>query len=553
MQKRTLRYSMLMMLVIILTLSMVAPAAAKVGRTIDVQILAINDFHGALEENKVDFDNSTTPPTPIRAYGGAAYLATYIKQAAAKNPNTIFVGDGDLIGASPLLSSLFHDEPTVLALSQMGMQLSSVGNHEFDEGVQELLRIQYGGCNPIDGCLAGPYPGAGYEYLAANVIVDKTGKTLFPPYAIKNYNGARVGFIGVDYQDTPSIVTAAGTEGVTFKPELDTINKYAKQLKQMRVKTIVVLLHDGFNGQSDCENTASPLNQMIQNVDPAVDVVITGHSHQYYICTIGDKLVTSAWYNGRMFTDINLTIDKATGDVTQKSAVNVLTTHDVTPDQGIVDLLAKYKAIADPIANAPVGYISADITRAANISNGESALGDVIADGQLLNTAPEGAVIAMTNPGGIRADLTYASSLVGEGDGVVTYGEAFSVQPFSNYMVIMDLTGAQLKDVLEQQQFTSRMLQISNGFTFSFSQSAPTGSKISDMALNGVPIDMNATYRVAVNNFLAGGGDGFTGFTVGTNQVIGAFDIDAFVAYLKTSTQSSPIQPGPQNRITALP
>ncbi len=563
MQKKTLRYSLMLMLVLVLTLSLAGPASAKVGRNIDVQILAINDFHGALEETRVDKDAAGNV---IRTYGGAAYLATHVKEATAAQPNTIFVGDGDLIGASPLLSALFHDEPTILALNMMGMQYSTVGNHEFDEGWQELLRIQNGGCNVIDGCPEGlpPFTGASFQYLAANVLVDGTGKKnkpdqpLLPPYEIKNINGARIGFIGVDYQGTPGIVVPTSVEGLTFKNELDTINKYAKELKQMHVKTIVVLLHDGFESAAACNNTDGAFYQMLQQVDPEVDVVITGHTHQYYVCNVGSKLVTSAWYNGRMYTDINLSIDKATGNVTQKNAVNLYNLRDNTvPDQGVLDLIAEYNAVSAPIANREVGLITADITRASTPA-GESALGDVITDGQLLATSDPaygGAVIAITNPGGIRTDLTYAP------DGVVTYGEAFAVQPFSNNLVTITLTGAQLKAVLEQQIFfsdpvnniTQRILQVSNGFTYTWDGStAAAGNRISNMALNGEPMDMAASYRVTVNNFLAAGGDGFTAFTAGTDALTGQIDLDAFVDYLLTSLTTAPIQPGPQDRITRI-
>ncbi len=557
MQKKTLRYSMMLVLVLVLTLSMVAPAAAKVGRYIDVQILAINDFHGAIDTYSTSKD-AAGKYTDIPV-GGAAYLAAHVKNATAVNPNTIFVGDGDLIGASPLISALFHDEPTILALSMAGMQYSSVGNHEFDEGWQELLRIQNGGCNPIDGCLVGDtYPGASFQYLAANVLVDATAKknkpaqTLLPPYEIKNINGARIGFIGVDYENTPSIVVPSGVAGLTFKGELETINKYAKELKQKRVKSIVVLLHDGFNSAGECNNPDSSFYQLVQAVDPAVDVIITGHTHQYYVCNVGEKLVTSAYYNGRMYTDIDLTIDKSTGDVSQKSATNLWNFHDVEPDPAVANLIAEYNAVAGPIQNEPVGEITADITRDQNAA-GESALGDVIADGQWLATndpAYGGAVVAMTNPGGIRTDLTYASSPSGEGDGIVTYGEAFAVQPFSNDMVTLTLTGAQLKAVLEQQFEVNRMLQISHTLHYTWSQSAPIGSKIVSMEIDGVAVDPGASYRVTINNFLAGGGDGFTGFLAGTDLLTGFTDLSAFVDYLQANI---PLAPPPLDRITVVP
>ncbi len=281
-------------------------------------------------------------------------------------------------------------------------------------------------------------------------------------------------------------------------------------------------------------------------MDDEVDVVITGHTHKYYTCTVGDKLVTSAYYNGRMYTDIDLSIDKSTGDVVQKSAENKWNTHDVEPVQAIVDLLAQYKAVSGPIENAPVGTITADITRKQNAA-GESALGDVIADGQLYATqdpAYGGAVVAITNPGGIRTDLTYAP------DGIVTYAEAFEVQPFSNDMVTMTLTGQQIKDLLEQQWVANRMLQISNTLHYTWSEGAAVGSKVSDITIEGTPIDLSADYRVTVNNFLAGGGDGFTVLLGGTNLLTGFTDLSAFVNYLSAF---SPVAPPELNRITVVP
>ncbi len=555
MYKKT-RYAVMLMLVLVLTLSMVTPTAAKnkPGRYVDVQILAINDFHGAVQSySSATIDGVSVP------VGGVAYLATHVMEAKAENPNTIFVGDGDLIGASPLISALFHDEPTIMALSMAGMEYSSVGNHEFDEGWQELLRIQNGGCNPLDGCVDGiypnnVYPGAGFQYLAANVVVDQNGNkkkaksetTLLPPYEIKSITGAKIGFIGVDYEKTPTIVVPTGVEGLTFEPEVATVNKYAKELSHRSVDTIVALVHDGFESADECGNPDNSFYQKVMAMDPSVDVVITGHTHKYYTCMVGDKLVTSAYYNGRMYTDIDLKIDKATGDVVKKSAENMWNTHDVEPDQAIVDLLAKYEELSGPIEAQPVGTITADLTRTQSAAS-ESTLGDVIADGQLYATedpAYGGAVIAVTNPGGIRADLTYAP------DGVVTFGEAFTVQPFSNDMVTMTLTGQQIKDLLEQQFDVNRMLQISHTLHYTWSQSAPAGSKIVSIEIDGAPVDLAAEYRVTVNNFLAAGGDGFTVLLGGTDLLTGFTDLTAFVNYLGAF---SPVAPPPLDRITVVP
>jgi 5'-nucleotidase len=524
------------------------PAPAAPSQPVSVKILAVNDFHGALD--------------PSKGIGGAEYLATYLKNEAAQNPNTVKVSDGDMVGATPLLSALFHDEPTVMAFNLMGFDLSATGNHEYDEGWQELLRLQNGGCHPTDGCYKGvpQFTGATFKDLAANVARTDNGQNLFPPYMVREFGGIKVAFIGAALDSTPTIVVPSGVAGLKFTPEVDAINATVKTLKDTQgIQAFVVLLHDGAGAPKD-PNGCNPADPWFKNVamklDPAVDVLITGHSHSAYNCEITLKdgqpplLVTSAGNNGKYYTAIDLTLDPAKGDVAARKANNV-TVDDtkVAPDAAVKALLDQYRAVSAPIANKPAGAITADITKAKNAA-GESRLGDVIADAQLAVTAPAvagGAVIGMTNPGGIRTDLTYASSPAGEGAGTVTYGEAFAVQPFSNNLVTLSLTGKQLKAVLEQQFTTKKMLEVSDGLTYTWSQSAPSGNQITDLKVKGVPVDPAATYRVTVNNFLADGGDGFTAFTEGTDRLTGMIDLDALVSYLGSH---APVAPGPMNRIT---
>jgi 5'-nucleotidase len=551
MRNKSLFYSFSLVLALTLLLALPFPVIAGKPPTVDVQILAINDFHGALN--------------PSSGIGGAAYLATYIKNLSAQNPNTVRVSAGDNIGASPIQSALFHDEPTIQAFNLMGFDFSATGNHEFDEGWQELLRMQNGGCHPTDGCYTGvpPFTGATFKYLAANVIRLDNGQTLFPALMVKQYGNVKVAFIGISLESTPTIVVPSGVAGLEFQPEVATINHYVKYLKDTQgIKAIVVLLHDGAGPAANPNtcNLADPFfANVVMKVDPEVDALITGHSHNAYNCQItvkknyGPMLVTSAANNGKYLTDIDLTINGTNGQVAASTATNVhIVDAGVTPDPAVQTLLSQYAIISAPIANRVIGSITADITRAANAA-GEEALGDVIADAQLEATAPAvygGAVVAITNPGGIRTDLIYAQS-VGEGDGNVTYGEAFAVQPFSNSLVTLSLTGAQLKAVLEQQAApNNKVLQISASLTYSWSTSAAAGSKVSNMKINGVAVDPAATYRVTVNNFLAAGGDGFTAFTAGTNQLTGEIDLDAFVAYLGAH---KPVAPGPQTRITLVP
>jgi 5'-nucleotidase len=521
---------------------MTAVAAPKT--TASVQILALNDFHGAL-------DGGNTR-------GGVEYMTTIVAQKRAENPSTVFISAGDLIGASPLLSALFHDEPTILAFNLMGLDYNVTGNHEFDEGVAELQRMQEGGCHPVDGCLAGEFPGASFKFLAANVIRLQNGKTLFSEYKVKSFADAKIGFIGIAYQDTPTIVSAAGTEGVEFLNEVDVINAMAAQLKDQGIKTIVVIIHDGGSVSTGtttpntCTNISGSIVDVVNNSDPEIDLFITGHTHGVYNCVINDRMVTSAYTGGEYLTDIDLVLERKTGNILSKTVTNIPVSHDVAKDPAMTSLLSTYRTLAAPLANQVIGSITSDIVR-LNDRSLESALGDVIADAQLAETAPAekgGAVIAFINPGGIRNNLLYSQISGSELPGEVTYGEAFAVQPFGNDLVTMTMTGAQIKAVLEQQATTNLKLQISNGLTYTFTKSAPADNHVTNLLLNGSPIDPLASYRVTLNSFLSTGGDGFTIFNQGTDRLVGTVDINALVDYLSAN---SPVSPGPMNRITIIP
>jgi 5'-nucleotidase len=547
----------LILAAVLLTLAWPVAAAPR-GDSVTVQILALNDFHGNLEPPA----GSSGRIGAINA-GGVEYLATHIANLRAQNPNTVVVSAGDLIGASPLISALFHDEPTIEAFNLIGLDYNAVGNHEFDEGAAELLRMQQGGCHPTDGCLDGDgFAGADFQFLAANVVYSDSGKTIFPPYAVENFRGTKVAFIGMTLEGTPTIVTPSGVEGLTFLDEADAANALVKELTRRQVETIVVLLHEGgvqtgIGDHNSCAGIAGPIVDIVNRLDDAVDVVISGHTHQAYNCVIDGKLVTSAASFGRLVTKVDLTIDRKSGDVVEMQADNRIVTRDVPKAALLTALVERYGTLAAPLANRIIGTISADITRTNNPA-GESALGDVIADSQLDATDDPGfgdAVVAFMNPGGIRADLIFANSSAGEAPGEITYNEIFTVQPFGNSLVTMSLTGAQIDTLLEQQFDNpavgqNRILQVSNGFTYTWSQSAPTGSKVSNIMLNGVPIDPAATYRVTVNSFLAEGGDNFFVLREGTNRLGGALDLDALEAYFAAN---SPVVPGPQNRITVVP
>jgi 5'-nucleotidase len=495
--------------------------------------------------------------------GRADTLAAYVRQAEAGVGNSVMVSAGDLIGASPLISALFHDEPTIEAMNLIGLDYAGVGNHEFDEGSAELLRMQNGGSHPVDGDLDGDgFEGADFKYLSANVVVDATRKTLFPAYSIKNYNGVRVAFIGMTLEGTPTIVTPSGVAGLTFLDEVETVNALIPTLRRKGIESFVILLHEGGfssggpEGDDCTDGLTDPLKTIVEGFDDAVDLVIAGHVNDEFVCEVDGKWVTMADNAGRLFTDIDVTLDRVTKDMTVVSIDNVPTYQSaVTPAADLTALIDKYDALADPLANVVIGSITADITRTQNLA-GESALGDVIADAQLAATSAVGsgeAVVAFMNPGGIRESFTFAESIEGEGDGNVTYGEAFTVQPFGNSLVTMTLTGAQIETLLEQQwdSLGARVLQPSEGFTYTWDEDAPIGARVdpATIAIDGVTVDPAASYRVTVNSFLADGGDRFPILIQGTDRLGGDVDLDALVDYFEAN---SPIEPGPQDRITRL-
>jgi 5'-nucleotidase len=520
---------------------------ADESEQVELQILALNDFHG----------NINTLSTSFGGTGGAQNLATNIAAAEAGHRNSIVVSAGDLIGASPLISALFHDEPTIEAMNLIGLDINGVGNHEFDEGAAELLRMQNGGSHPVDGDLDGDgFAGADFEFLAANVVVEATGETLFPAYTVKNYQGVKVAFIGLTLEGTPSIVTPSGVAGLSFLDEAETVNAIVDELRGKSIESFVVLIHEGGfsnGGPSDCgSGLTGPLAQIVPAFDDAVDLVIAGHVNDEFVCEVDGKFVTMADTAGRLFTDIDVTLNRVTKDLTVTSANNVPNLQSAADDPTVQALIDKYNTLAAPLANTVIGNITADITRSNNAA-GESALGDVIADAQLAATSEVGfgeAVVAFMNDGGIRENLIYLASGIEE-DGEVTYGEAFTVQPFGNSLVTMTLTGAQIDALLEQQfQGGISRLQVSNGFTYTWSASAPAGAKVSAIAINGVPVEPTESYRVTVNSFLADGGDNYPILIQGTNRLGGDVDLDALVDYFN---ENSPVAPGPQDRVTMVP
>ncbi|XIG80006.1 bifunctional metallophosphatase/5'-nucleotidase [Streptomyces sp. SGAir0957] len=553
-------------------------------------MLSFNDFHGNLEppagsSGQVTEKQADGTTKQVDA-GGVEYLASSLRTARKGHPYSVTAAAGDLIGASPLLSGLFHDEPTVEAMNKLDLDVTSVGNHEFDEGAAELARIQNGGCHPKDGCFekGRKFKGADYPYLAANVTDEKTGKPVLAPYWVWKHKGVKVGFIGVTLEGTPNIVSADGVKGLKFHDEIETVNKYAKILDKQGVKSIVALIHEGGVPASssynyDCDSpgagsgVSGPIVDIAKGITPKVDALVTGHTHNAYVCTIPDpagnpRMVTSASSYGKLYTDTALTYDRRTKDIVRTSvkssrsakSANHVVTRTQPKAQDMTDLIGRWNKLAAPVSNQAVGYISADIP-GRGAGTPEEPLGDLIADAQLAHakTLDPKASVALMNPGGVRSDLVFKAS-GSEGDGVVTYGEAFTVQPFSNTVNLADLTGAQLVTALQQQvsgsnEASPKILQPSAGLTYTLDMTKSGAARVvvDSIKLNGAAIDPAATYRVAMNSFLAGGGDGFAALGQGKNPLVGADDLKAFNDYLTAnSSAANPIAPPKADRITIV-
>jgi 5'-nucleotidase len=428
------------------------------------------------------------------------------------------VSAGDNIGASPLISAYFHDEPTIKALSMMGFDFSAVCNHELDKGLDELMRIQYSGCHP-DGCLGNSsFEGAHFQYLAANIINNTTKKLVFPAYAVTYVQGVPIGFIGIALESTPMTVSKFAVKELKFLNETVIINKYVKELKDKGVKSIVVLIHNGGYSQDRAslnntqldrnDNYSKHILDVVNNTDRSVAVFITGHTHRAYNVLLDGRNVTQAYAYGNVLTDIDMVISNETHDVIEKKARNIIVPRDVPKDSRVAGLVMRYKSLVAPIADRMIGSIKGNFTAEPNKA-GESTLGDLIADAQLHYThSPSygGADVAFMNPEGIRSDLNLSGS---ERQSNVTYGQVFSVQPFGNKLVTMTLNGTQIKDLLENQLHpsdnTSSTLQISKGFGYTWNKLAPVGEKVnvSGIKINGTSIDPNNPYRVTMDSFMA--------------------------------------------------
>jgi len=535
------------------------PAPVPPAPTFTVKIIGFNDFHGNLESPGTFGENTSVPVANRPPVGGAEFLAAHVARLKAQNSNNVVVGAGDFIGASPLISALFLDEPSIEAMNRIGLEFNAVGNHEFDKGSAELLRLQNGGCkmtggvpdpNSCRGASVGtpvPFEGAKFKWLAANVIATATGQPLLPAYGTKTFNGIPIAFIGMTLRATPTIVTPSGVAGLEFRDEAQTVNALIPTLKTAGIESVVVLVHEGgfqsgtLSDINGCEGnlSGSAIASIVSKLDNAVDLVISGHTHAAYNCKLtnvaGRQIpVTSASAFGRVLTDIDVTIDPATKDITVATATNRLVVRNdpaVTANAAVLGVVTGYSGLVSPIANTVIGSIAATLPNAPSDAACNLPPGDLVADAQFAATQPAGfgsAVIAFMNRGGVRNPGFIFAQSVGEGDGNVTYGEAFTVQPFGNSLVTMTLTAQNIKNVLEQQfagcrgqsATATRIMIPSAGFKYTWDGSKVCDARISNVTLTaggttetivdaaGTVVMPSKTYRVTVNNFMATGGDG---------------------------------------------
>ncbi|MFJ2989078.1 bifunctional metallophosphatase/5'-nucleotidase [Collimonas sp. NPDC087041] len=528
-----------------------APASAPV----EINLVAINDLHGHLEAETKSFasvaDAVGATPRKLKV-GGIDTIGGALNAWRAEDPQLLLVGAGDLIGASPALSSIWADEPTISALGQLGLRVSSVGNHEFDQGSAELLRYQNGGCNstrPDKACqFEAHYPGAKFSYLAANVIDNASGRPMLPPYRIEQVRGVKIAFIGSVVRETEKMVSADGIANVHFIDEAEAINRWVPEIKAQGVSAIVVLIHQGGETKEPfdkvaCSQLQGPIVDIVKHLDPAIKLVISAHSHQGYTCQVDGRTVTQGESFGHMLTRISLTIDPRVADlpgkITAIHAHNVLMdTQRFTPDPALSAFLQKLKARSDVVLAQPIARIA--VPRIDNHINeaGESPLGDVLADSQLAATRKLGAQIAMTNHKSIRESLE-------SGAAGTNYAQVAATTPYGNTLILLTLTGSQIQALLEQQSWLDQdrqggrvMLQVSHGLSYRWDAAKPLGQRVlpGSIKLNGVALDPRGQYRVSVNSFISQGGDGFSLLTQGADRVdTGINDLDALSHYLIAS------------------
>ena len=537
--------------VLALTAGAVLAPAAHAADPVVINLVTINDFHGRLE--------SASPA------GGAAAITTAVEQIRATNANTIFASAGDNIGASTFTSFIQQDNPTIDALNAAGLDVSAAGNHEFDRGFADLRdRV---------------IPRADFPILAANVYDTATGTRALDPYEIVTVGGdVDVAFVGAVTEEMPALVSPAGIEGLEFRDIATEVNSAADEAIAAGAEVVIALVHEGGSSDpADATNPATPLGEIVGGLNDDIDMLVTAHTHASYAYDIDGLRVTQAGQYGERLQNTELTYDRDSGEVSFAETATTLMWNTsvnppvklVAPDpslarvQQVTDIVTAAVAFAATEGNKKVGDITADFRRelqprattpdnpatTEEARGAESTLGNFVADAQLWAAQQRFAdtEIALMNPGGLRANLVYASSKEGDPDGTVTYAEAAAVQPFANTLVTMTLSGAQIKAVLEEQWQPSTAsrpflkLGVSKGLTYITDYDAAVGSRVTNLEFNGAPVDAAGTYRVVVNSFLASGGDNFRTLAAGTERAdSGLVDLQAMVDWFATNGEAAP-------------
>ncbi|OMF13880.1 hypothetical protein BK131_14600 [Paenibacillus amylolyticus] len=519
-----------------------AGSVSAAGNDVEVHLIGINDFHGQLDTTSIVGDKKA---------GTAPILATYLKEAQAKYEHSLLFHNGDSVGASAPVSSLDRDEPTMEWMNMMGFDVGSLGNHEFDQGVAALKAQIFGGLDPKEGKVI--HAGAKFDYVNANVIETATGKTLIKPYVIKEVGGVKIGFIGLVTKSTPAKVSPSGTAGVRFlsvEEEVEAVNKYAKELQDKGVETIIVLAHDpATTKEGVTTGEAADLAKALP-ADSPVDVIVAGDNHALANGEVNGKLIVQAYSYGTAFEDIKLMIDPATGDVTEKSATITTTFQEGVKEDPETLAIIKKSLDKHPELTKPVGTTDGSVTR-TDAYNNEAPLGNLIADAMRqadFGDKASAADFAFMNPGGIRADLP-------QGD--VTFADLAKIQPFGNTLVKLELTGEQVKTLLQQQWGTNadgtpntKTLQIA-GLKYAADFNKPVAERITGLSLeDGTPLDSAKTYTAVVNNFMAAGGDSYKVLLDAKSSLAGPIDLDVFYEYIVETYKGGSIEATNEGRIT---
>ena len=568
--------------------ALLAATAAQADPQVPLRIIGINDFHGNLESTNLalflaDPEGAGPDAKPLRVpVGGAAALAGMVKTLRAGAEHSLVLSAGDLIGASPLVSTLFRHESTIAVMNRIGVDVNVTGNHEYDAGAAELKRVAKGGCgkplarSPAESCAEGPYAGANFPFIVSNVI-DAKGHAFMAPYVVKTIEGVKVGIIGAVTRTTPSIVVPSGIAGLRFQDEAVGINRAAQQLRKQGVRTMIAVIHEGGEigtptkrgdwNDPKCEEKHGPIWDIAHRLDKDIRILMTGHTHQGYRCEFEGRLLIQGTSYGRGISVVDLVLDPRSKRLVPASvrSINLPVVNDATPpemreklasalpapyaqvlrdarpDPEIAAMVAHYAQAVAPKADRPVGTINGPFVRGGLT---DSTAGRLLADAQLAATKAGGAQLAFMNPGGIRSNFECASPPC-----IVTYGQAFAMQPFGNGLVVMTLTGTQLKVLLESQQMRPdgepTILQPSAGFTYTWHSDARRGERVADMKLDGQPVKPEARYRVTVNGFIAEGGDGFVLLKDGRERTGGGDELEALTDYLA----AAPRTPDPTPRM----